>query len=60
MGAFLAVRAAGSGVVHVAWIQATTATHEVVARRWAVQARRWQRSLSGGGMRQRVSRPHEW
>jgi hypothetical protein len=59
VGAFLAVRAAGSGVVHVAWIQATTARHEVVARRWVVRASRWPRSLSGWKMRQRVSRPHE-
>jgi hypothetical protein len=52
VGAFLAVRAAGSGVVHVAWIQAATARHEVVAYRWS-------RSLSGWGVWQRVSRPHE-
>jgi len=45
--AFLAVRAAGSGVVHVAWIQAATARQEVVACRWP-------RSVSGWGVRQRV------
>jgi hypothetical protein len=51
VGAFLAVRAAGPGVVHVAWIQ-VTARREVVACRWP-------RSLSGWGVWQRVSRPHE-